>query len=143
MQRQVGRREAQLASEALTALHAAADTVRSAKKLRRDREVAGFERRAHQRAADAHALDFEGRHFLDREAEPCSRGAQAGGGALASPRIVKVVSDDHVAHTETRGEQVFFEAARADRRELRVEVQAHHAIDVISGERLQLLAQAG
>jgi hypothetical protein len=53
------------------------------------------------------------------------------------------VSDDHVAHAETRGEQVFFEAARADRRELRVEVQAYHAIDVVAGERLQLLAKPG
>ena len=141
MQRQVGRRETQFAPQPLSELHAAADAVRPAEQPRRDREIAGFERGANQRAADAHAFDLEGRHFLDREAEPSSRGAQAGGGTFAAPRIVKVVSDHHVPHAEPRGEQVLLEAARADRRELRVEVQAHHAIDIVSGERLQLLSQ--
>src|SRR6185503_6114468 len=68
MQREVGRREAQFAPQPLSELHPAADPVRPAEQPRRNREIAGFERGANQRAADAYAFDLEGRHFLDREA---------------------------------------------------------------------------
>ena len=110
--------------------------------LRRAIEIAGFERRAHERAADALAVDLERRHFLDREAEPLSGGAQARDGALARARIVKVVTDDDVAHAEPRVSRSSSKLRALIAAQLRVEMQHSHAIDAVPGERLELLAQA-
>ena len=122
MQRQVGGRETQLAAEPLAELHAAADPVGPAEQPRRDREIAGSSAaRTSELLTRSPSISKGGTSSTVKPSRfPRRAGSRS---CLAAPRIVEVVTDDDVPHAEPRGEQVLLEAARADCRKLRVEMQ--------------------
>ncbi|ABA49788.1 hypothetical protein BURPS1710b_1123 [Burkholderia pseudomallei 1710b] len=140
--RQVQRREAEVAAELQPVRDVAADRIAVAERARGGVEISRRERGAHAGTRNARAIGVGERfHLLDLEAEALARRLQRREIARAPRAVAEVVADHDPAGVQPVDERAFDERLGRLARERMVEVLDDHAVDAVLAQRLELVAQ--
>jgi hypothetical protein len=99
------------------------------------------ERLAHQRTADAIAVDDELPHFLDRETVGETRFPKRLDVSFATPGVVKIMAHDHVSRAESLDQQTLLERGGAHRAHRLRKAQDHDTVDAVTRQCIQLFPQ--
>ena len=139
LQRNVSRREAEVAAELVAVNHAPRHCVGTAEQLRRVSEIAVRERSADRGAGRPLCLDRNGAHPLDAELSGLrAQQRDVAGSAFAKP---KIVADQQPARIQPLFEHLMNERLGSKRREARIKALDDGDHDAERAKRFELRAQ--